>query len=301
MNRTLERILPKVQKPARYTGGEYNAVVKDRAQVDTRYALCFPDTYEIGMSNLGVRILYGAMNQVEGLWCERAVCSLGRHGGGDAPGGHPAVRPGERRLHLCDFDIIGFSLGYEMAYTNVLNMLDLAGLPLRSEERRDLAPLVVAGGTCAYNPEPLAPFVDFFVLGEGEEVTLEYIALYRRARDEDWTKEELLREAARIPGIYVPSFYEPVYRPDGTLEEMRIREGSGAPELVTQAGGGGHEQVLFPGEDHHPLHRDRPRPGDAGAVPGLYPGLPVLPGRIRLPPGAQPGPQTARRVWKGGL
>ena len=131
MNRTLERILPKVQKPARYTGGEYNAVVKDRAQVDTRYALCFPDTYEIGMSNLGVRILYGVMNQVEGVWCERAVCSLGRHGGGDAPGGHPAVRPGERRLHLRDFDIIGFSLGYEMAYTNVLNMLDLAGLPLR--------------------------------------------------------------------------------------------------------------------------------------------------------------------------
>ena len=125
------------------------------------------------------------------------------------------VRPGERRSS-CDFDIIGFSLGYEMAYTNVLNMLDLAGLPLRSEERRDLAPLVVAGGTCAYNPEPLAPFVDFFVLGEGEEVTLEYIALYRRARDEGWTKEELLREAARIPGIYVPSFYEPVYRPDGT-------------------------------------------------------------------------------------
>ena len=231
MNRTLERILPKVQKPARYTGGEYNAVVKDRAQVDTRYALCFPDTYEIGMSNLGVRILYGAMNQVEGLWCERAFAPWGdmeeemRREGIQLYG----LESGDP---LCDFDIIGFSLGYEMAYTNVLNMLDLAGLPLRSEERRDLAPLVVAGGTCAYNPEPLAPFVDFFVLGEGEEVTLEYIALYRRARDEDWTKEELLREAARIPGIYVPSFYEPVYRPDGTLEEMRIREGSGAPELV---------------------------------------------------------------------
>ena len=231
MNRTLERILPKVQKPARYTGGEYNAVVKDRAQVDTRYALCFPDTYEIGMSNLGMRILYGAMNQVEGLWCERAFAPWGdmeeemRREGIQLYG----LESGDP---LCDFDIIGFSLGYEMAYTNVLNMLDLAGLPLRSEERRDLAPLVVAGGTCAYNPEPLAPFVDFFVLGEGEEVTLEYIALYRRARDEDWTKEELLREAARIPGIYVPSFYEPVYRPDGTLEEMRIREGSGAPELV---------------------------------------------------------------------
>ena len=166
MNRTLERILPKVQKPARYTGGEYNAVVKDRAQVDTRYALCFPDTYEIGMSNLGMRILYGAMNQVEGLWCERAFAPWGdmeeemRREGIQLYG----LESGDP---LCDFDIIGFSLGYEMAYTNVLNMLDLAGLPLRSEERRDLAPLVVAGGTCAYNPEPLAPFVDFFVAGGG--------------------------------------------------------------------------------------------------------------------------------------
>ena len=144
MNRTLERILPKVQKPARYTGGEYNAVVKDRAQVDTRYALCFPDTYEIGMSNLGMRILYGAMNQVEGLWCERAFAPWGdmeeemRREGIQLYG----LESGDP---LCDFDIIGFSLGYEMAYTNVLNMLDLAGLPLRSEERRDLAPLVVAG------------------------------------------------------------------------------------------------------------------------------------------------------------
>ena len=160
---------------------------------------------------------------------------------------------------------------------------------------------MVAGGTCAYNPEPLAPFVDFFVLGEGEEVTLEYIALYRRARDEDWTKEELLREAARIPGIYVPSFYEPVYRPDGTLEEMRIREGSGAPELVRKRVVEDMNKSYFPVKTIIPLHRDRPRPGDAGAVPGLYPGLPVLSGRIRVPPGAQPGPQTARRVWKGGL
>ena len=125
-------------------------------------------------------------------------------------------------------------------------------------------------------------------LGEGEEVTLEYIALYRRARDEGWTKEELLREAARIPGIYVPSFYEPVYRADGTLAEMRIRGGLRRAGAGAQADGGGHEQVLFPGEDHRPLYRDRPRPGDAGAVPGLYPGLPVLPGRVCVPPGAQP-------------
>ena len=233
MNRTLEQILPKVQKPARYTGGEYNAVVKDRGEVDLRYALCFPDTYEIGMSNLGCRILYGVMNREKGVWCERCY----------APWGDMEEEMRREGLLLyglesgdpiSDFDIIGFSLGYEMAYTNVLNMLDLAGLPLRSEERPQLTPLVVAGGTCCYNPEPLAPFVDFFVLGAGEEVAREYIELYRQAREECWTKEEFLQEAAKIPGIYVPSFYEPVYGADGTLEELAIVEGSGAPEKVTK-------------------------------------------------------------------
>ncbi|MCI8871188.1 MAG: TIGR03960 family B12-binding radical SAM protein [Lawsonibacter sp.] len=229
MNRTLERILPKVQKPARYTGGEYNAVVKAREQVDTRYALCFPDTYEIGMSNLGCRILYGLMNEREGLWCERCFAPWGdmeeemRREGISLYG----LESGDP---IAEFDIIGFSLGYEMSYSNVLNMLDLAGLPLRSEERRELTPLVAAGGTCAYNPEPLAPFVDFFVLGEGEEVTLEYIELYRQAREECWSKEEFLLEAAKIEGIYVPSLYEPVYRADGTLEEIRALPG--APETV---------------------------------------------------------------------
>ena len=236
MNRTLEHILPKVQKPARYTGGEYNAVVKDKRTVDTRFALCFPDTYEIGMSNLGCRILYGLMNEQEGLWCERCY----------APWGDMEEEMRREGLLLyalesgdpiSDFDIIGFSLGYEMAYTNVLNMLDLAGLPLRSEQRPELTPLIVAGGTCCYNPEPLAPFVDLFVLGEGEEVTLEYIALYRQAKEECWSKEEFLREAAQIEGIYVPSFYEPVYRPDGTLEEMRITRGLRCAGAGAQAGG----------------------------------------------------------------
>ena len=231
MNRTLEHILPRVQKPARYTGGEYNAVVKDRRQVDVRYALCFPDTYEIGMSNLGMRILYGVMNEMEGVWCERVFAPWGdmeeemrREGillygleSGDA---------------IADFDLIGFSLGYEMAYTNVLNMLDLAGLPLRSEERYGLAPIVVAGGTCAYNPEPLAPFVDIFVLGEGEDVSVEIIQLYRKAREECWSKDEFLAAAAQIPGLYVPSLYEVSYRPDGTLEQVIPHEG--APAVVTK-------------------------------------------------------------------
>ncbi|MBM6884432.1 TIGR03960 family B12-binding radical SAM protein [Pseudoflavonifractor phocaeensis] len=231
MNRTLEHILPRVQKPARYTGGEYNAVAKDRRSVDVRYALCFPDTYEIGMSNLGMRILYGVMNEMEGVWCERVFApwldmeeEMRREGillygleSGDA---------------ISDFDLIGFSLGYEMAYTNVLNMLDLAGLPLRSEERCDLAPIVVAGGTCAYNPEPLAPFVDLFVLGEGEEVSQDIIHLYRKARDEYWTKEEFLAAAAQIPGVYVPSLYEVTYGPDGTLASVTPLEE--APAVVTK-------------------------------------------------------------------
>ena len=231
MNRTLEHILPNVQKPARYTGGEYNAVVKDKKQIKTRFALCFPDTYEIGMSNLGCRILYGVMNQRSDVWCERCYAPWGdmeeemrREGlllygleSGDA---------------IADFDIIGFSLGYEMAYTNVLNMLDLAGVPLRSSDRPELSPMIVAGGTCCYNPEPLAPFIDLFILGEGEEVTLEYIDLYQQANEEGWSKEEFLQEAARIPGIYVPSLYEVTYRPDGVVEAVTPK--GDAPATVTK-------------------------------------------------------------------
>ena len=231
MNRTLEHILPRVQKPARYTGGEYNAVVKDRRSVDVRYALCFPDTYEIGMSNLGMRILYGVMNEMDGVWCERVFAPWLDMEEEMRREGIPlyGLESGDS---IADFDLIGFSLGYEMAYSNVLNMLDLAGLPLRSEERYGLSPIVVAGGTCAYNPEPLAPFVDLFVLGEGEEVSQDIIHLYRKARDEYWSKEEFLAAAAQIPGVYVPSLYQVSYRSDGTLESVTPTEG--APAVVTK-------------------------------------------------------------------
>ena len=231
MNHTLEHILPKVQKPARYTGGEYNAVVKEKQSVKTRYALCFPDTYEIGMSNLGCRILYGLMNERTDIWCERAF----------APWGDMEEEMRREGLLLyglesgdpiADFDIIGFSLGYEMAYSNVLNMLDLAGLPLRSSERNALTPLVVAGGTCCYNPEPLAPFVDMCILGEGEEVTLEYIDLYQQAKEECWSKEEFLLEAAKIAGVYVPSLYKITYHEDGSIEAITPKEG--VPSTVTK-------------------------------------------------------------------
>ena len=232
MDQVLERILPRVQKPARYTGGEYNAVVKDRAEVDLRYALCFPDTYEIGMSNLGCRILYGVMNEEPGVWCERSFAPWGDMEEEMRRAGLPlyALESGDP---LDRFDIIGFSLGYEMAYSNVLNMLDLAGLPLRSADRPGLAPLVVAGGTCCYNPEPLAPFMDLFVLGEGEEVTLEYIRLFRQARDEGWDKPRFLREASHIPGIYVPSLYDVTYHEDGTVAAVTPRFDD-VPAVVTK-------------------------------------------------------------------
>ena len=172
MEKRLERILPRVQKPARYVGGEYNQVVKDKAQVDVRFAFCFPDTYEIGMSNLGMRILYGVMNNMDGVWCERVFAPW--------PDMEEELRRAQIPLYALesgdavkDFDIIGFSLGYEMAFSNVLNVLDLAGIPLHAAERTALTPLVMAGGTACFNAEPLAEFIDLFSLGEGEDVTVE--------------------------------------------------------------------------------------------------------------------------------
>ena len=231
MDRTMETILSRVQKPARYTGGEYNAVVKDPKQVDTRIAMCFPDTYEIGMSNLGVRILYGLMNELPGVWCERVFAPWGDMEEEMRREGLPlyGLESGDP---ISDFDIIGFSLGYEMAYSNVLNMLDLAGLPLRSADRDEDAPLIIAGGTCAYDPEPLAPFVDIFSLGEGEDVTVELIRLYQRARREGWSRQDLLAAAAKVPGLYVPSLYTVTYHEDGTVASVTPQEG--APELVTK-------------------------------------------------------------------
>ncbi len=231
MDPVLERILPKVQKPARYTGGEYNACVKDLCKVDTRVAFCFPDTYEIGMSNLGMRILYGVMNGMPEVWCERVF----------APWGDMEEQMRKEGLLLyglesgdpiADFDVIAFSLGYELSYTNVINMLDLAGLPARSEDRPRLFPLVIAGGTCAYNPEPLAPFIDIFSLGEGEEVLPELLTLYRKARDEGWSKEELLAAASRIEGLYVPCLYNVSYGEDGRVAAVTPKEG--APAVVTK-------------------------------------------------------------------
>ena len=231
MTELLQRILPTVQKPARYTGGEYNEIKKDLSQVRVRVAFCFPDTYEIGMSNVGMRILYGVMNQMEGVWCERVFAPWGDMEGEMRTHGLPLWAL-ESQQPVKDFDMIAFTIGYEMAYSNILNMLDLAGVPLHSKDRRDLKNIVFAGGVCAFNPEPLADFVDFFSLGEGEDITVEIVSLYDRAKAEEWSKEVFLKEVAKIPGVYVPSFYRHNYNADGTLAAVVPLDG--APETVTK-------------------------------------------------------------------
>ena len=231
MTEQIKRILPTVQKPARYTGGEWGEIQKNSEEVDVRVAFCFPDTYEIGMSNVGMRILYGVMNQMEGVWCQRVF----------APWGDMEEKMRDQQLPLWalesqepvkDFDMIAFTIGYEMSYSNIVNMLRLSGVPIHSAQRQGLHNMVFAGGVCAFNPEPLAEFIDFFSTGEGEDSTVEIVSLYQKAKREAWSKEQFLWEVSKIQGVYVPSFYTPEYNPDGTLKAVIAREG--APKVVTK-------------------------------------------------------------------
>ena len=231
MDKRLERILPRVQKPARYTGGEYNQIIKDKEKVDIRLAFCFPDTYEIGMSNLGMSILYHTMNSLDYVWCERVFAPWGDMFEEMKKAGLPlyALESGDS---VGEFDAVAFSIGYEMAYTTVLDMLDMSGIPLRSADRPDLLPLVFAGGTACVNPEPMAPFMDLFVIGEGEEMNNELLALLHKAKLEGWSKHAFLTRAAQIGGVYVPSLYDVEYKADGTLASVTAKDG--APEKVTK-------------------------------------------------------------------
>ncbi|MBR2352939.1 MAG: TIGR03960 family B12-binding radical SAM protein [Clostridia bacterium] len=220
MNKKMSTILKSVSKPGRYAGGEFGQIIKNKETIKARFAFCFPDTYEIGMSNLGVRILYGVLNREEDVWCERVYDpwidmqeKMRKH--------HIPLTACESGDPLTAFDMIGFTLQYEMSYTNVLNMLDLSGIPLRSSDRDDSMPIIIGGGPCAYNPEPVADFFDLFNIGEGEEMLPALCRLYIRMKDEGrYTKEAYLHEAARtIPGIYVPAFYQVSYHEDGTIKE----------------------------------------------------------------------------------
>lgn len=216
----IEKVLLKTKKPARYIGGEIGSVVKDRSKVDVRFAFCFPDTYDVGMSHLGMKILYGLKNNVPNWWCERVFMpetDFEQH-----------MRENDIPLYalesldpIKDFDFIGFTLQYELSFNNVLEMLDLAGLPVLAKERKELTPIVVGGGPCVCNPEPIADFFDLFILGEGEQVNMELLSLYEKMKPQHPTKEQFLREAAKIEGIYVPSFYDVSYNEDNTVKEIK--------------------------------------------------------------------------------
>ena len=229
----IESLLMSVQKPARYMGGEFNSIMKNPEDVDVRFAFLFPDTYEVGMSHLGMKILYHTINRRDDAWCERVfspwvdMADLMREN--DIP-----LFSLESRTPIRDFDLLGATLQYEMSYTNILDALDLAGIPLRAADRTD-GPFVIVGGPCAFNPEPLAPFVDLVAIGDGEDETHQVIDCYKAWKASGAPREEFLRAAAKIRGVYVPSLYDVNYNEDGTVASIRPKEGSGAPEVVRKA------------------------------------------------------------------
>ena len=231
VKKEVEKLLKKVQKPARYTGGELNSVVKNKEDVKLRYAFCFPDNYEIGMSHLGMKILYSVVNARNDAWCERVFAPWDDM--------EALMRENNVKLYalesgdaLDEFDLIGFSLQYELSYTNVLNMLDLGGVPVLKKDRNALTPIVIAGGPCACNAEPMVDFIDIFLPGEGEEVTNDIVDLLIKHKELGSTKLEFLKEAAQIQGVYVPEFYNISYNEDGTIKAIENTEN--APEKVTK-------------------------------------------------------------------
>ncbi len=240
----IESLLLKVKSPSRYIGGELNSVVKDKSKVDVRFAFCFPDSYDVGMSHLGMKILYSLKNKRENFWCERVF----------APGDDFEKLMRENNIPLYglesldpvkEFDFIGFTIQYELCYTNILNMLDLAGLPVKAKDRTDDMPIVVAGGPCVCNPEPLVDFIDLFILGEGEEVNLELMDLYADMKKRGCSKTEFLEAAAEIEGIYVPSFYDVSYNEDGTVKAVRVNN-SHASETIKKRIIKNFDEVFYP-------------------------------------------------------
>ncbi len=225
-----DEILLKVEKPARYIGGEVNSVMKDRDKVDIRFAMCFPDVYEIGMSHLGIQILYDMFNRMEDVWCERVYSpwtDLDRIMREE----HIPLFALESQDPIKDFDFLGITIQYEMCYTNILQVLDLSGIPLLAAQRDEDCPIVIGGGPCAYNPEPLADFFDLFYIGEGETVYRKLLDVYKENKSSGGSRRDFLLKAARIEGIYVPMFYHTEYREDGTIASFEPTE-PGVPAVV---------------------------------------------------------------------
>ncbi|MBR0464024.1 MAG: TIGR03960 family B12-binding radical SAM protein [Clostridia bacterium] len=229
----IDRLMMKVKKPVHYVGGEFGSVMKDPAAVDVRYAFLFPDTYDVGMSHLGMKILYHTINKRDDAWCERVFSPWVDMEQQMRENGIPLFSL-ESRTPVREFDILGITLQYEMSYSNILSALDLSGMPLRASDRKE-GPFVVCGGPCAYNPEPLAPFVDFFVLGDGEVSTHEYIDVYKEWKASGRPREDYLKMISGIQGVYVPSFYDVTYNDDHTIRDVAPKPGTNAPSLVMKA------------------------------------------------------------------
>lgn len=243
MVRITDDILYRVEKPSRYVGGELNEVIKDPKEVDIRFGFCFPDVYEVGMSHLGSRILYHVLNQRKDTYCERVYAPW--------PDMEKLMRENNIPLYaletkdpINEFNFLAFTLQYEMSYTNILNMLNMGGIPLRASERTEKDPLVIAGGPCAYNPEPLYDIVDIFQLGEGEEGLNDLLDLYQKHKD-NFNKEAYLREASHIPSVYIPSLYDVTYNEDGTIKEF-IPKYDDVPKKVKKRIINNFDQVDFP-------------------------------------------------------
>ncbi len=242
-----DEILMQVDKAARYIGGEINAVMKDKEKIRIRFAMCFPDVYEIGMSNLGIMILYDMFNQRDDVWCERVFSPWPDMDRLMRDNGLPLVAL-ESQDPVGQFDFLGISLGYEMCYTNVLQVLDLSGIPLLAADRSESDPIVIGGGACTYNPEPLSMFFDLFYIGEGETSYDALLDLYIENKNMGGTREEFLRRAAQIPGIYVPSLYEVSYAEDGTIASFGPKT-EDVPAIVEK------QLVIDMEKDYHVIHR----------------------------------------------
>lgn len=243
-SKDIEGLLSRVEKPARYAGGEYNSVYKDKEETDIRFAFAFPDVYEIAMSHLGLRILYYLLNERKDTWCERVFAPWTDMEALMRDKGIPLFAL-ESRDPVASFDFLGFTLQYEMGYTNIVNMLSLADIPLLSSQRDESHPFVIGGGPCAYNAEPLADLFDFFVLGEGEEVLTPILDTYRRWKEGDGTRREFLERVALIEGVYVPSLYNVQYRMDGTINSVSPTDAR-FPEKVNKVIVKDLDKVFFP-------------------------------------------------------
>ena len=247
MNKITDDILCKVEKPSRYVGGELNQVIKNPEDVNIRFAFCFPDVYEVGMSHLGTRILYHTINERKDTYCERVFAPW--------PDMEALMRENDIKLFTLEtktsldkFDMLGFTLQYEMSYTNILNMLDMSGIAIRASERGEDAPIIMAGGPCAYNPEPLYDIVDFFEIGEGEEMMNDVLEVYARHKEAGtFNKKKFLREISKIGGIYVPSLYDVTYNEDGTIKEFKPKYDD-VPAKVKKRIVNDFDSVAFPDE-----------------------------------------------------